>query len=103
MLTHAHNKKTNHLFRGDDNPDIDDYLGHYEITGVMDWGRYKLSSSVRYNFDTGYGSAETGFSFPMWGRLRGFIQFFEGYGESLIDYDHRVQRIGLGILLTDLL
>ena len=84
-------------------PDIDDYLGHYEITGVMDWWRYKLSSSVRYNFDTGYGSAETGFSFPMWGRLRGFIQFFEGYGESLIDYDHRVQRIGLGILLTDLL
>jgi phospholipase A1 len=89
--------------KGDDNPDIEDYMGHYELTGLIDWDRYILTSTIRYNFDTGYGSAETGLSFPLWGRLKGFVQYFEGYGESLIDYDHRVQRVGFGILLTDLL
>jgi phospholipase A1 len=89
--------------KGDDNPDIQDYLGYYELTGIVDLDRYVLTTTVRYNFDTGYGSAETGFSFPLWGRLRGFVQYFEGYGESLIDYNHRSQSIGLGILLTDLL
>ncbi len=89
--------------KGDDNPDIEDYLGHYVVNGVVDWGRYVLTSSIRHNFRTGYGSIEAGMSFPLWGRLKGFIQFFDGYGESLIDYDHHVQRIGLGILLTDIL
>lgn len=89
--------------KGDDNPDIEDYLGNYEVIGMIDWGRYILTTNLKYNFDTGHGSAETGLSFPMWGRLRGFVQFYEGYGESLIDYDHRVQRIGVGILLTDLI
>jgi phospholipase A1/A2 len=89
--------------KGDDNPDIEDYLGNYEVVGMFDWGRYILTSTLKYNFDTGHGSAETGLSFPMWGRLRGFVQYYEGYGESLIDYDHRVQRVGVGILLTDLI
>ena len=89
--------------KGDDNPDITDYLGHYELTALIDWDRYIFSSKIRYNFETGYGSAETGFSFPLWGRLKGFVQYYDGYGESLIDYNHRSQRIGLGILLTDLL
>jgi len=88
---------------GDDNPDIDDYLGHYSVNGVVDWGRYVFTSTIRHNFSTGYGSIEAGMSFPLWGRLKGFVQFFDGYGESLIDYDHHNQRIGLGILLTDIL
>tara|TARA_R110001592_G_scaffold238227_2_gene497762 strand:+ start:56884 stop:57882 length:999 start_codon:yes stop_codon:yes gene_type:complete len=89
--------------KGDDNPDIEDFMGHYEFLGVYNAGNYELTNMIRHNFDTGKGSIELGVSFPLWGRLKGFVQYYNGYGESLIDYDHRVQRIGLGLLLTDLL
>ena len=88
---------------GDDNPDIDDYLGHYEFVAVYNDERYEYSSLVRYSFETGKGGLELSASFPLWGRLKGFVQYYQGYGETLIDYNHDVQRIGLGFLLTDLL
>ncbi len=89
---------------GDDNPDIDDYLGHFELSAIYDdRDDFEYSSLLRYNPATHKGALELGMSFPLWGRLKGYVQYFEGYGESLIDYDHRVQRIGIGFLLTDLL
>lgn len=89
---------------GDDNPDINKYMGYYEVHGVYREGEdYEFTGGFRYNWATGYGAVETGLSFPLWGRLRGFAQYFHGYGESLIDYDHKVHRFGLGVILTDVL
>ncbi|WP_434362223.1 phospholipase A [Parasalinivibrio latis] len=88
---------------GDDNPDIDDYMGHFELTMAHRWDDYVLNFTGRQNFSTGNGYAELGLTFPLWGRLRGYVQYANGYGESLIDYNHHQQRIGVGIALTDLL
>lgn len=88
---------------GDDNPDIDDYLGHFELSMAYHWNDYELTFMGRQNFSTHYGSAELGFTFPIWGRLRGYATAFTGYGESLIDYNYSQTRFGLGIALTNIL
>ena len=89
--------------KGDDNPDIDDYMGNYELHGVYSYERIEFSGMTRYNFGEGNGALELGMSFPLWGRLKGYVQYFNGYGESLIDYNHQVERIGVGFLLTDIM
>ncbi|MGA9572995.1 MAG: phospholipase A [Lysobacterales bacterium] len=89
----------------DDNPDITDYLGHYEIRAGYRWNSQVFSLMSRNNLESGFdrGAVELGWSFPLWNYpyLKGYIQYFYGYGESLIDYDNRVNRIGIGISLND--
>lgn len=88
---------------GDDNPDIADFMGHFEFGGVYEWGDYEFSMMGRRNFSTSNGAVELGLSFPLWGKLRGYLFAFDGYGESLIDYNHSQTRFGLGIALNDIL
>ena len=89
----------------DDNPDITDYLGHYELRGAYKWGEHVFSAMSRNNLESGFsrGAVELGWSFPLgnYPYLKGYVQYFNGYGESLIDYNKSVNRIGVGIALTD--
>lgn len=88
---------------GDDNPDIEDYLGHFELGMVYKWQDMQLGFMGRQNFSTNRGAAELGLTFPLWGNLRGYAKAFTGYGESLIDYNHSQTRFGVGISLNDIL
>lgn len=89
---------------GDDNPDIDDYMGYFELQAVAERRKNEYSLMLRNNLrGENRGAIELGVSFPLWGRVRGYAQYFNGYGESLMDYNYRSQRIGFGVLLTDLL
>jgi len=96
--------KTNPLQpTGDDNPDIQDFLGRYEVTGAYAFSNdLKLSYLMRKNWQTGKGALELNLTYPLWGRLIGMAQIFTGYGESLIDYNHKQTKIGLGIALTEI-
>lgn len=91
----------------DDNPDILDYMGHGEIRAAYKLGGHTLSLMLRNNLESGFkrGAVEAGWSFPLWRYpyFKGYLQYFSGYGESLIDYNRYVNRFGIGILLNDYL
>jgi phospholipase A1 len=89
---------------GDDNPDILDYMGHFELELLYKHDEdYELSFMSRNNFATHKGFVELGITFPLWGKLKGYAQLSSGYGESMIDYNVNQKRFGIGIALTNLL
>jgi phospholipase A1 len=91
--------------KGDDNPDIEDFMGNFEFTAAYRNYDHEVSAMLRNNLDLdeNRGAIQLDWTFPLEGRYRGYLQYFNGYGESLIDYDAHIERIGIGILLTDLL
>jgi phospholipase A1/A2 len=82
----------------DDNPDIEDYLGHGDLLAVYRQGRNVYSLLLRNNFkkSDNHGAVKLNWSFPLYGRLKGYVQYFNGYGESLIDYNHSQQSLRAG-------
>ena len=59
---------------GDDNPDIADYMGHFELGVVYEWNSVELSAKGRRNFSTDKGYAEIGLTFPLWVNLKAMLQ-----------------------------
>jgi phospholipase A1 len=89
---------------GDDNPDIEEYIGRAEFVGVYGIDEHRLTLTLKTNLqDIDRGSAELTWSYPIAGNLRFYTQYFNGYGESLIDYNYHNQRIGIGVSLNDIL
>lgn len=88
----------------DDNPDISDFVGRGEVSLTYDWGRQRFSAIGRHSLrfgDKSRGSILVSWSFPIVKNFSGHVQLFEGYGESLIDYNHRQTTIGLGVSLIN--
>lgn len=88
----------------DDNPDIGHFMGNVEVIGSYSFLNTVASVLLRNNFRGGSrnkGAVNFTWSFPMVRRLRGFLYYFNGYGETLIDYNHPSSRIGLGISFSD--
>lgn len=92
--------------RGDDNPDIEKYMGNFELSGAYQRNNDIFSIMLRNNLrSSNKGAVELGWSFPVSTRMpnvRGYIKYFDGYGQSLIDYNHSAEVLGLGVVLTDL-
>ncbi|RBP52781.1 phospholipase A [Arenicella xantha] len=85
-----------------DNPDIEEFRGRFELAGTHQLGNHTLEWAGRHTLDNNNrGSIQLGWSFPVAGRedLQFFLQYFDGYGESLIDYDVKSRRLGLGFKL----
>ena len=87
----------------DNNPDIEDYLGNFELLTAYKPGDHEFSLMFRNNLESedNRGAAQLDWSFPLGNRVNGYVQWFNGYGESMIDYNHHVNSIGVGIILTD--
>lgn len=87
----------------DDNPNIEDYLGYGEIWGYYFQKDHRFSMMVRNNLDSddNKGAVQLGWSFPLNNRISGYLQYYLGYGESLLDYNHSTNRLSMGFILMD--
>ncbi|MNV51230.1 putative phospholipase A1 precursor [compost metagenome] len=88
----------------DNNPDIKDYVGRGDLTAFYRWNEHDFSLMLRHSLkggDDSRGAAQFDWAFPISGKLRGHFQLFDGYGESLIDYNHRATYVGLGVSLMN--
>jgi len=86
---------------GDDNPDILDYMGYGDIAFTYLWHRHQFGGLFRYNFGKGgtqRGAVKLDWSYPFFGSHTTFwyLRFFNGYGESLIDYNRNYTKASFG-------
>lgn len=87
------------------NGNINDYLGYFELSGDYVWAlrgwKPHVSVMLRNNLhmsDGNRGALQVDFSallYRKW-KIRWMVQYFNGYGESLVDYDHNVNRLSVG-------
>ena len=88
-----------------DNPDIDDYMGYGEFIYLKMIGPRTLTLRLRNNLreENNRGAIIAEWSFPITPRVKGFVHYFEGFGESLIEYNHYQKRLGIGFKVSDYL
>jgi len=59
---------------GDDNPDITDFLGYGELTGIWKPGGHSVTALLRGNPSTGKGAGQlTWMSPPLWGPMKAYV------------------------------
>ena len=88
----------------DNNPDIEDYMGRGDATLIWNRNGHEVSLMARHSLRTGdrsHGALQLDYGFPISNLLRGHIQVFDGYGESLIDYNHKATYVGVGVSLLE--
>jgi phospholipase A1 len=87
-----------------ENADISDYTGRADLSVTYNWQKHQFSMIGRHSLRLGEnnrGSLQFDWAIPISGNLKGHLQVFHGYGESLIDYNHNQTTIGLGVSLVE--
>jgi len=91
-----------------DNPDIADYRGLFDWRlQLVDRQGFGFSTNLRKGGESSYGSVQVDVSYPMNELLGGnldlflYLQYFNGWGESLLVYDEKLPaqfRIGIALV-----
>ena len=90
--------------KGDDNPDITKYMGWFELSAAYKQDTATWRMMVRNNLQSdNKGAIRLSYSRPLNNHIRFYAELFNGYGESLIDYNRSVTRFGIGFELNDIL
>ena len=93
----------------DDNPDITRYTGYGELWGTLYWKNQRFAVMLRNNLRSdNLGAIQLDWSVPLstinehlGKKISLYIQYFNGYGESLLDYNTSINRISAGFMLAD--
>ena len=81
----------------DDNPDIVHYLGHGDLT--LDYWRGRDQYSILLRERAFQLSWSMPLYLPSMNSVDFYIHYFSGYGLSLIDYNHKLHSLAMGISL----
>lgn len=97
-------KPTPAASQGDDNPLITRYAGRGEMRIGYAGGSNHWTLMLRHGLSRGAkGALQLDYSRPtgVSPNLRWHLQYFDGYAESLLDYQTRIRRVGVGVMLND--
>src|SRR3990167_2498459 len=85
------------------NPNIAHYMGNGQVLFAYKFGRNEISIMARNELESGFkrGAEEVDWSVHMWKHFYLYTQFFSGYGQSLIEYNHFTNGLGVGIALNN--
>ena len=93
-------KRVNEAASDDNNPNIVDYMGRGDLAVTYRNNGHDYSALLRRNFSTNRGAVQLSWAFPLAGHFKGYVQYFSGYGQSLIDYNYYQNVVGVGLLGT---
>ena len=88
-----------------ENPDIADYYGYVNLRTIVGWKRgLQLSAIGTMGKDANHGSVQLDLTYPTMRLFGSFslylqVQYFNGYGESLIGYNQRTDVLRVGFAL----
>ncbi len=87
----------------DNNPDIERFVGYGDIRLAKRLqNNHEFAGQLRGNPSTGNYGTQVDYSWPAFNGVGAHVQYYYGYGESMIDYDNRVHRLSLGFSLNPL-
>jgi phospholipase A1 len=88
----------------DYNPQLLDYLSYGKLKLMMPYHQHLFKLNLSANPSTHKSSAEFTYSYPLPVReehdLFLFFKTFNGYGESLIDYNQNVNKVSIGVSIS---
>ena len=88
-----------------DNPDITDYIGYWNLRTVVGWKRgLQLSALGQMGKDGDHRSVQLDLTYPTMEIFGSFslyldVQYFTGYGESLLGYNQKSSQLRVGFAL----
>ena len=91
-------------FEDDNNPNIENYVGRAELLVAHKYKKHQISFRGRHSLNSGTnnrGSIQIDYAAELYNNLRIYTQFSHGYGESLIDYNHKQTTFGIGLSLLN--
>lgn len=90
---------------GDDNPDLENYIGRQKLFIDYAFHHYGLSLEHQndlFKYDINKGNTKLDITLPSPSdNFNFFIRYFHGYGESLIDYDVKLERVSFGVKIHE--
>lgn len=92
-------KRLDNARSDNDNEDILDFMGYGDVRLTLRDAGHEYSLTARRNFRARHGALQAGWAFPLSRNLKGYLQAFSGYGQSLIDYNYSQKSVGAGFLI----